>query len=187
MELNTLDPSKLRVNFIDVASPLTWDEYFMFQAMLASYKSKDPSTKVGCVFVDKNNHQITMGYNGAVAGIKEADMPWGNDRSVPYEFQKYGYVIHSEANAIMHRHASLEGSRGYVTLFPCNECAKLIATQKVSEIIYLADKYRETPEIKVSKKIFDMAGVKFRKLEMSESLVKKLGVYLLGLLAEANV
>ena len=107
-----------RINFIQVSSSLTWDEYFMLQAMLASYRSKDPNTKVGCVFVDKNNHHITMGYNGAVAGIDETQMPWGNDRSVPLEFQKYGYVIHSEANAITHRNASLEGSRGYVTLFP---------------------------------------------------------------------
>ena len=56
------------VNFVPVSSHLNWDEYFMLQAMLASYKSKDPHTKVGCVFVDENNHQITMGYNGIIAG-----------------------------------------------------------------------------------------------------------------------
>src|SRR5690349_8657464 len=160
-----------RVNFIDVFSHLNWDEYFMLQAMLASYKSKDPNTKVGCVFVDRNNHQITMGYNGAIAGIDETLMPWGNDRSVPLEYQKYGYVIHSEANAISHRNASLEGSRGYVTLFPCNECAKLIASQKVSEIIYLSDKYRDTPEIRISKRIFDLSGVRYRQLRLSRELV----------------
>ncbi len=176
------DTESVRINFIDVASPLTWDEYFMVQAMLASYKSKDPNTKVGCVFVDKNNHQITMGYNGAVAGIDESEMPWGNNKSVPYEFQKYGYVIHSEANAILHRNASLESARGYVTLFPCNECAKLIAAQKVAEIVYLSDKYRDTPEIRVSKKIFDMAGVKYRQFTLERGIVEKLSAYLVGLL-----
>lgn len=170
------------VNFISVKSALTWDEYFMLQAMLASYKSKDPSTKVGCVFVDKNNHQITMGYNGAIAGIDETQMPWGNDRGVALEFQKYGYVIHSEANAISHKNASLEGARGYVTLFPCNECAKLIASQKVSEIIYLSDKYKETPEIRISKKIFELAGVKYRQMEISPLIIDKLSDYLHSML-----
>lgn len=163
-------------------SRLTWDEYFMLQAMLASYKSKDPNTKVGCVFVDKNNHQITMGYNGNVAGIDESQIPWSNDRSAPLELQKYPYVIHSEANAISHRHASLEGARGYVTLFPCNECAKLIASQRVSEVIYLSDKYADSAEVRIAKKIFDLSGVRYRQLPMAQDLVHRLEDYLLSLL-----
>lgn len=171
------------VNFIPVESKLSWDEYFILQAMLASYKSKDPSTKVGCVFVDRHHHQITMGYNGAVAGIDESEMPWGNDRTVPLEFQKYGYVIHAEANAISHRHASLEGAVGYVTLFPCNECAKLIASQRVSEVVYLSDKYSTSAEVRIAKRIFDLAGIKYRQLEMRKELVEGLHGYLLGMLS----
>jgi dCMP deaminase len=113
-------------------------------------------------------------------------MPWGNDRTVDLEYQKYGYVIHSEANAITHRNASLEGSRGYVTLFPCNECAKLIASQKVSEIIYLSDKYRETPEIRISKRIFDLSGVKYRQLSLAPGLVDGLHGYLRQMLAAVD-
>lgn len=154
----------------------------MLQAMLASFKSKDPSTKVGCVFVDKFNHQITMGYNGAVAGIDETQMPWGNNRDVPFEFQKYGYVIHSEANAISHRNGSLEGARGYVTLFPCNECAKLIASHRVAEVIYLSDKYCDTAEVRVAKRIFDLAGVRYRQITVAPSLLDSLGTYLHELL-----
>lgn len=184
MTMDLRPPDTDTVNFIPVKSNLSWDEYFMLQAMLASYKSKDPSTKVGCVFVDEHHHQITMGYNGAIAGIDETKMPWGNDRSVPLEFQKYGYVIHSEANAITHRNASLAGARGYVTLFPCNECAKLIASQKVAEIIYLSDKYRDTPEIRISKRIFDLAGVKYRQMTMSSALVSKFNDYLLSMLSD---
>ena len=168
----------INVNFVPVASNLSWDEYFMLQAMLASYKSKDPNTKVGCVFVDKNNHQLTMGYNGAIAGIDESKMPWGNDRNVPIEYQKYGYVIHSEANAILHRNGNLENSRGYVTLFPCNECAKLIAVQRVAEIIYLSDKYSDRPETRMAKRIFDWAGIKYRSLEMKSTLIDRLNDYL---------
>jgi len=175
-----------RINFIPVSSKLKWDEYFMLQAMLASYKSKDPNTKVGCVFVDENHHQITMGYNGAVAGIDETQMPWGNDRTVPLEYQKYGYVIHAEANAIIHKNASLVGSRAYVTLFPCNECAKLIASQRVREIIYLDDKYDDSSEVKIAKKIFDLSGVTYRQLAMSETLLGALNEYLLSLLPTAS-
>jgi len=171
-----------RINFVPAKAALNWDEYFMLQAMLASFRSKDPNTKVGCVFVDKENKQISMGYNGTVAGIDESQIPWGNDKSVPLEFQKYGYVVHSEANAISHRPRSLEGSRGYVTLFPCNECAKLIAAQKVGEIVYLSDKYLDTPENRIAKKIFDLSGIKYRQLIPSEELLDKLHDYMQSLL-----
>ncbi|NBX92299.1 MAG: cytidine deaminase [Proteobacteria bacterium] len=182
MEKITENNSSHLVNFVPVKSQLQWDEYFMLQAMLASYKSKDPHTKVGCVFVDENNHQITMGYNGAVAGIDESQIPWGNDRTVPLEYQKYGYVIHSEANAISHARGNLKGSRGYVTLFPCNECAKLIASQRVGEIIYLSDKYRDTSENRIAKKIFDLAGIRYRQLILDQTLVDGLQTYLSTLL-----
>jgi dCMP deaminase len=98
------------------------------------------------------------------------------------EYQKYGYVIHSEANAISHARGSLKGSRGYITLFPCNECAKLIASQRVSEIVYLSDKYRDTPENRISKKIFQLSGVKYRQLTLTPKLIEGLHQYLLGLL-----
>ncbi len=178
-------PVDLRVNFVPVKASLNWDEYFMLQAMLASFRSKDPNTKVGCVFVDQYNHQITMGYNGAIAGIDEKEIPWGNDRSVPLEFQKYGYVIHSEANAIMHAKGSLTGARGYVTHFPCNECAKLIASHRVKEIVYLSDKHLGLPENKISKRIFDLAGVSHRQLTLGSGLLTDLHTYLNSMIHEA--
>lgn len=170
------------VNFIPVKSSLHWDEYFMLQAMLASYKSKDPNTKVGCVFVDDNNHQVAMGYNGAIAGINETAIPWGNDRSVPLEFQKYGYVMHSEANAICHAQASLKGTRVYVTLFPCNECAKLLATKKIREVIYLSDKYKDTQENRIAKKIFDLSNITYRQVSISPELIGRMSDYLQSML-----
>jgi len=165
------------VNFVPVKSSLNWDEYFMLQAMMASFKSKDPNTKVGCVFVDDNNHQLSMGYNGQIAGIDESQIPWGNDKSVSLDQQKYAYVVHSEANAILHAKVSLENARCYVTLFPCHECAKMMATVKVKEIIYLSDKYAGTVENLISKKIFDMSGIRYRELKISKSLTKGLYDY----------
>ena len=168
---NKIDPT---INFIEAKSALSWDEYFMLQAMIAAFKSKDPATKVGSVFVDKNNHQITMGYNGFVAGIDETKVPWGKDKTAPLEFQKYGYVVHSEANAILHSSRSLEGARAYVTLFPCNECAKLISSSKVKEVIYLSDKHQETESNRIAKKIFELSGVKIRKLDFNPEILSKL-------------
>lgn len=163
-----------KINFIEAKSKLNWDEYFMLQAMIAAFKSKDPATKVGSVFVDKNNHQITMGYNGFIAGIDEAQLPWGKDRSVGLEHQKYGYVVHSEANAILHATRSLEGARAYVTLFPCHECAKLIASSKVKEVIYLSDKHRDTEENRIAKRIFDLSGISYRPLNFRAEILGNL-------------
>ena len=170
-------------NFIQVKSALDWDAYFMLQAMMASFKSKDPHTKVGCVIVDKNNHHLSMGYNGMIAGIDENRLPWGNDRSAPLEYQKYPYIVHAEANALSHAKCSLQGARLYVTLFPCHECAKLLAIQKITEVIYLSDKYRDSEDNSISRRIFDLTGVAYRKLAIDRKLIEKLGDYLTEMLA----
>lgn len=172
-----------KVNFLPVKSSLNWDEYFMLQAMMASFKSKDPNTKVGCVFVDDNNHQLSMGYNGQIAGIDETRTPWGNNKTVPLDQQKYAYVVHSEANAILHAKANLSGSRCYVTLFPCHECAKMIATVKVKEVVFLSDKYSDTVENQVAKKIFDMSGIKYRELKLKKETITELCDYLNSVLS----
>jgi dCMP deaminase len=179
-----IDYTDPKINFVPTKSALSWDEYFMLQAMIAAFKSKDPATKVGSVFVDKNNHQITMGYNGFVAGIDESKVPWGKDPSAPLEFQKYGYVVHSEANAILHSSRSLEGSRAYVTLFPCNECAKLIASSKVKEVIYLSDKHHSTESNRIAKRIFELSGVTYRKLDFPPDALHKLTEHLQNLLSD---
>ncbi len=166
-----------KVNFLPVSSHLNWDEYFMLQAMMASFKSKDPNTKVGCVFVDDNNHQLSMGYNGQLAGIDESKIPWGNNKTVPLDQQKYAYVVHSEANAILHANADLAKSRCYVTLFPCHECAKMIATVKVKEVVFLTDKYADTIENQIAKRIFDLSGIKYRELKLRKDIVTDLYSY----------
>lgn len=170
-------------NYFKVDSGISWDEYFILQAMMASFKSKDPATKVGCVFVDENNHQISMGYNGFVAGIDESQLPWGKDKSQSLEHQKYGYVVHSEANAIIHAPRSLENSRCYVTLFPCNECAKLLASKKVKEIIFISDKHLGTESNTVAKRIFDLAGISYRKMTPSPALIEKMQSHLMTLIS----
>ncbi len=142
---------------------ITWDEYFMGVAKLASFRSKDPSTQVGALVASSKNKVLTMGYNGMPIGCNDDDMPWAREGEEVET--KYLYVCHAEFNAILNATSSLEGGRIYVTLFPCNECAKAIIQSGIKEVIYIEDKYKDTPSIIASKRMFDMTNVKYRKYE----------------------
>lgn len=73
-------------------------------------------------------------------------------------------MTHSELNAILnYRGGSLEGSKIYVSLFPCNECSKAIIQSGIREIIYDSDKYGDTPAVIASRKMLDAAGVHYRR------------------------
>jgi dCMP deaminase len=143
---------------------INWDEYFMGIAMLTAKRSKDPSTQVGACIVSKDNIIISTGYNGMPKGCSDDEFPW--ERAGEQEdMTKYPYVVHAELNAILNANGrDLRGSRIYVALFPCNECAKAIIQSGVSEVLYLSDKYRDTMMNLVSKRMLDAAGVKYTKL-----------------------
>ncbi len=141
---------------------INWDEYFMGIAMLAAMRSKDPSTQVGACIVSQDNIIISTGYNGMPKGCSDDEFPWireGDD-------SKYAYVVHAELNAILNANGrDLRGSRVYVALFPCNECAKAIIQSGVKEVVYLSDKYSDTMFTLASKRMLMSAGVTFRQLE----------------------
>ena len=142
---------------------ISWDQYFMGIAILSSYRSKDPSTSVGSCIVSQENKILSLGYNGAPIGFSDDIFPW--EREGSFMETKYAYVCHAEMNAILNCPTSLKDSRCYVTLFPCNECAKAIVQSGIKEIIYLDDKYHDTDGCKVSRMIFDECGVTYRKYE----------------------
>ncbi len=142
---------------------INWDEYFMGIAVLASYRSKDPNTAVGACIVNNDNIILSIGYNGAPRGLHDDNMPW--DREGDFLNTKYAYVCHSELNAILNYRGNVENTKMYVTLFPCNECAKAIVQSGIKEVIYLSDKYDGTDGNIVSKKIFDEVGIKYTKYE----------------------
>lgn len=142
---------------------ITWDEYFMGIAYLSAMRSKDPSTQVGACIVDQDHKVVSIGYNGMPIGCDDDQMPWERGEGID---SKYLYVCHAEFNAILNiRSASLKGCSIYVSLFPCNECAKAIIQTGIKEIIYVSDKYADTDGVKASKKMFDMCGVTYRKFE----------------------
>ena len=140
---------------------ISWDEYFMGIAILSTYRSKDPNTQVGACIVNDENKIVSIGYNGSPRGLNDDDMPW--ERNGDFINTKYAYVCHSELNAILNYNGSLKGTRIYVTLFPCNECAKVILQAGIKEVIYLSDKYNGTESNIVSKKILDSVGIKYRE------------------------
>ena len=153
---------------------ISWDEYFMGVAKLASLRSKDPNSQVGACIVDQDNKILSMGYNGFPRGCSDDEFPWAREGDTLET--KYAYVTHSELNAILnYRGGSLEGCKIYVTLFPCNECAKAIIQSGIKEIVYLCDKYDGTKENIASKKMFDVCGVKYTKYtQKGKELVIKL-------------
>lgn len=141
---------------------ISWDEYFMGISLLSAQRSKDSNTQVGACIVSKDNKILSVGYNGMPTGCMDDDMPWSRDGA--FLDTKYPFVCHAELNAILnHAAGSLTDSRIYVSLFPCNECAKAIIQSGIKEVVYWQDKYADTDGVKASKMMFRMAGVKMRQ------------------------
>lgn len=143
---------------------ISWDEYFMAVALLAAERSKDPNTQVGACIVDADNRIVSTGYNGFPYGCSDDEYPWSREGEDAAS-TKYGYVVHAELNAILNaRGRNVAGTRIYVALFPCNECAKAIIQAGISEVVYLSDKYANTPGTLISKRMLRSAGVTLRQL-----------------------
>jgi dCMP deaminase len=138
---------------------ITKSEFFMASAMLAAKRSKDPSTQTGTVIVNTDNRIIATGYNGFPNGCKN-DFPWERE-GISLE-TKYPYVVHAEVNAVMNATSSTVGSTMYCTLFPCNECAKVIIQAGIKKVIYGSDKYANMEFTIAAKKLFVAAHVKCR-------------------------
>jgi len=149
---------------------INWDEYFMGVALLAAQRSKDPSTQVGACIVDANNRIISTGYNGFPTGCSDDSFPWNRDESLGET--KYQFVVHAELNSILNASGkSLLGSRIYVALFPCNECAKSIIQSGIKEVIYLSNKYDGTPSVEASKRMLTAAGVKLTPFKPTKAQI----------------
>ena len=147
---------------------ISWDEYFMGVALLASMRSKDPSTQVGACIVDGEKRILSTGYNGFPQGCSDDEFPWNRDESKGET--KYQFVVHAELNAILNaRGKNLSGSVVYVALFPCNECAKAIIQSGIKEVVYLSDKYHDTPSTTASRRMLLAAGVKLTKLKTTKA------------------
>ena len=151
---------------------INWDQYFMAIAQISALRSKDPATQVGCCIVDKDNKILSLGYNGFPRGCSDDEFPWCKDQEEAIN-NKYYYVVHSELNAILnYKGGSLEGSTIYVTLFPCNECAKAIIQSGIKKVIFMKDSDHSI--YIASKRMLKSAGVELVEYEPSgkECIIK---------------
>lgn len=154
------DPSKRK-------GYLSWDDYFMAIAFLSAERSKDPNRQVGACLVSQDGIILGIGYNGFPRGCSDDKLPWSkkSKNGDPLE-TKYPYVCHAEVNCILNtNHASAAGQKLYVTMFPCNECAKVIIQSGVAEVIYFVEKSLDNSNViyVASHKLLSMAGIKVRR------------------------
>ena len=162
-----------------VSEVLSWDDYFMGVAFLTAMRSKDPCTQVGACIVNEKDRIVGLGYNGMPNRCSDDDLPWAKDEKLGSTEKKYFYVCHSEMNAIMNENStSLDGCRIYVSLFPCNECAKLIIQSGIRKVLY-ASKKEDKDETKAAEIMLNMADVIVKKYPAGktefnfEDIVKK--------------
>ena len=153
---------------------LSWDDTFIMIAQVIAQRSKDPSTQTGAVVVDEDNIVLGLGYNGWAKGVKEGHFSWSKDYGLNKKDilnTKYPYVVHAEVNAILSSNKSVKGAKLYCYLFPCSECTKVIIQSGVKEVIYEDDRQdQNSNNFAVSKKLFDLSGVKHRKYNSKKKL-----------------
>lgn len=156
--VKTPDDGDVRVNHI------AWDEYFMSIAILSSLRSKDTNTKVGAAIITPDHKVASLGYNGMPTGIDDTSIPWARSAEDQLD-TKYPYVCHAELNAVLNATKDLHGCTLYVTLFPCNECAKAVIQAGIKKVIYLDDKYHDEFISIASRRLLQLAGVAMERYE----------------------
>lgn len=154
---------------------LPWADLWMIEALMISLRSPDPNTQVGSSII-KDNKIVSLGYNGPPRGIHPNQMPWNREG----EDNKYLWVVHSEANAILNARQNLKGGILYCTLAPCSECTKLIIQAGIKEVYYLDDKYSHTTSCQVSQKMASLVDLKINKYEWESREALDIANFILG-------
>lgn len=138
---------------------ISWDEYFMGVAILASKRSKDPNTQ--CQVRVLQTITISFFQQVTTAFFRCSEMIIRGAEMVKTQSTA---MCTRELNAILNaRGKNLKGARLYVDLFPCNECAKAIIQSGIAEVVYLYDKYADSAATVASKRMLQSAGVACRK------------------------
>ena len=114
----------------------------MALAFLSAQRSKDPSKQVGACIVSPARIILGIGYNGFPRGCADSRLPWAKRATEGGALStKYPYVCHAEMNAILNKNAAcVGGATLYVTMFPCNECSKLLIQAGIREVVFYEDK-----------------------------------------------
>lgn len=111
---------------------MSWDAYFHKLVGVVASKSKDRSTKVGCIIVGPDNEIRSTGYNGFPRGVND-DVDERHERPA-----KYQWTEHAERNAIYNaaRHGTpLGGCTAHLGWFPCVDCARALIQAGIVELV----------------------------------------------------
>lgn len=147
---------------------LKWDKRFLHLAGEISRWSRDPSTKVGAVVVDRYNRVVGTGYNGFPIGVE--DTP---ERYLDRE-TKYNLMVHAEENALWTAGERARGSTLYVwAVFHCHDCSKAVIQTGIERVVIikpspedrdLLERWEES--ISLSKMMLTKAGVEIVEVEL---------------------
>lgn len=154
----TIVPEQLSLPLPEPETRISWDDYFLGMAEYVGSRSKDPSTKVGCVLVRPDRTVVSMGYNGFPRGCDDGAALYADKPT------KYRRVVHAEANAILTAREPLAGVTAYIApLCPCASCAGLLIQAGVKRIVFRMVKVRDewTDSFAESERMCAEAGVEF--------------------------
>jgi dCMP deaminase len=130
---------------------MNWETYTLALATVASLKSKDPYIKVGCALLRHDNTVASLGYNGFPSGMEENWL----DRE-----ERRKYVNHAEANALRFVRPN-ECYLAAITLSPCNDCLRSLASYGIKKIVYAETYERDNSSELLAEKF----GIKIAKIE----------------------
>ena len=121
----------------------TWDQIWVSFAHTIAKRSPDDKHKVGAVIVNEENTQVlSIGYNG--------DQKGGKNCRDSMETGKSGF-IHAEINALIKCDYNYpKKKKMYLTLSPCEICAKAIINSGINEVIY-DELYKQSNGVEILK------------------------------------
>jgi dCMP deaminase len=146
-----------------------YDKVMVECAKVWSQESYCTKAKVGAVLAD-DGRIVATGYNGTIKGLSnECEFPEYFDgeteevllkapfycpvKKKHYKLKTSPFVVHAEQNVISFcakEGIATNGLTMYVTLSPCENCAKLIASVGIKKVVYL-EEYKRTEGIQFLK------------------------------------
>lgn len=154
---------------------LSWDQYFAQLLGPISSKSKDPSTKVGCIIVGPDHEIRSTGYNSFPRGLND------NEPSRHERPEKYFWIEHAERNAIYNAArcgSTTAGCVMYVSHVPCLDCARGIVQSGIKELVVcqkavIDEEFQKRWQEHIDRvdSLFSECGVTLRHITTAESNV----------------
>jgi dCMP deaminase len=125
-------------------SRISWEEYALRLAEVASLRSPDRFVKVGACALSKTNRVIGVAYNGLAPGVNVSDEFW-QDRD-----KRRPFMIHAEIN-LLSLFKREECNLLACTLLPCSSCASSIVAHGVKKVVYRDTYFRDEKALEIFK------------------------------------